>query len=268
VEALKDTNPLIRVAAVGGLSGFPPQARLEGAAPLLGDPVRAVRIEAARVLASVPADRFSPNQRQAFDAALDDYIAAQMAQADTPGAHLNLAVLQTHQGQPGLAEQSYRTALKLDPAFLPARFNLSTLYNQTHRNADAEHVLREGIRLAPKEGELYYSLGLLLAEEQRLQDAAATLGRAAALLPDRGRVHYNYGLTLQHLGRRPEAETALLKAYQLDPREASVLQALSIFYVQGEQWDDAAAYAEQLVRVYPNAPEPRQLLQHILQQRR
>jgi cytochrome c-type biogenesis protein CcmH/NrfG len=58
----------------------------------------------------------------------------------------------------------------------------------------------------------------------------------------------------------------LLKAYQLDPREASVLQALSIFYVQGEQWDDAAAYAEQLVRVYPNAPEPQQLLQHILQQ--
>jgi tetratricopeptide (TPR) repeat protein len=108
-------------------------------------------------------------------------------------------------------------------------------------------------------------LGLVLAEEQRLQDAAQMLGHAAALLPARGRVQYNYGLTLQHLGRRPEAEMALLKAYQLDPREASVLQALAIFYVQGEQWDDAAAYAEQLVRAYPHAPEPRQLLQHILQ---
>jgi tetratricopeptide (TPR) repeat protein len=268
VAALKDPNPLLRVAAVGGLSGFPPRVQLEGAAPLLGDPVRAVRIEAARVLAAVPAEHFSSNQRQAFDAALDDYIAAQMAQVDTPGAHLNLAVLQTRQGQPGLAEQSYLSALQLDPAFLPARFNLSTLYNQTNRNADAERVLRDGIRLAPREGELYYSLGLLLAEEQRLPDAAQTLGHAAALLPARGRVHYNYGLTLQHLGRRPEAETALLKAYQLDPQEARVLQALAIFYVQGKQWDDAVAYAEQLVRVYPHAAEPRQLLQHIRQQRR
>ena len=266
VEALQDTDPMIRVAAVDGLSGFPPRAMLEAAAPLLSDPVRAVRIEAARVLASVPAERFSPEQRQAFEAALDDYIAVQRAQADMPSAHMNLAILNTHQGQPGLAEQSYRTALKLDPAFLPARFNLSTLYNQTNRNGDAEYILREGIRLAPKEGELYYSLGLLLAEEQRLEDAADALSHAAGLLPARARVHYNYGLTLQHLGRRPEAETALLKAHQLDPNDASVLHALTIFYIQGKQWDDAAAYAEQLVRAYPNASEPRQMLHHIRQQ--
>jgi len=268
VEALNDTNPLIRVAAVGGLSTFPPRARLEGAAPLLSDPVRAVRVEAARALASVPAARFSPDQRQAFEAALDDYKAVQMAQAGTPGAHLNLAVLETQQGQPELAEQSYRTALKLDPAFLPARFNLSTLYNETNRNADAERVLREGIRLAPKEGELYYSLGLVLAEEQRLPDAADALGHAVELLPTRGRVYYNYGLTLQHLGRRPEAEMALLKAHQIDSKDGTVLHALTIFYVQGKQWDDAALYAEQLVRVYPNAPEPRQMLHHIRQQQR
>ncbi len=268
VAALNDTHPLIRTAAVGGLSGFPPRARLEVAAPLLADPVRAVRIEAARVLASVPPDRFSPKQRPAFEAALDDYIAVQMAQADTPGAHLNLAVLETHQGQPGLAEQSYRTALRLDPAFLPARFNLSTLYNQMNRNADAERVLREGIRLAPKEGELYYSLGLILAEAQRLQDAAEALGHAAQLLPARGRVQYNYGLTLQHLGRRSEAEMALLKAHQLDPKEASIMQALAIFYIQGEKWDDALTYAERLVRVDPSAPQPRQMLHQIRQHQR
>ncbi len=168
----------------------------------------------------------------------------------------------------GLAEQSYLTALLLDPAFLPARFNLATLYNQLGRNAEAERVLREALHYAPEEGELYYSLGLLLAEEQRLADAVDTLRKAAALLPKRARVQYNYGLTLQHLGRRSEAEAALLKSHHLEPRDARVLQALAIFYIQERLWDRAATYAEQLVRLYPNAPGPQRMLRQIREQLR
>ena len=55
VAALQDSNALIRVAAVGGLDSFPPRARRQAAVPLLQDPIRAVRIEAARVLAALPA---------------------------------------------------------------------------------------------------------------------------------------------------------------------------------------------------------------------
>ena len=77
-----------------------------------------------------------------------------------------------------------------------------------------------------------------------------------------------YGLTLQHLGRRPEAEAALLKAHQLEPRDARLLQALAIFYVQAQQWGQAATYAEQLVRLYPNAPGPQRLLRQIRAQQR
>ncbi len=266
VPALADRHPLIRATAAGGLDGFPPQAKLEAAAPLLQDPIRAVRIEAARVLASVPSQSFTPEQRQHFEAALGEFMAVQMATADTPGAHLNLAVVEVQRGNLTAAEQSYRTALQLDPAFLPARFNLANLYNQMGRNPEAERVLRDALQDAPEEGELHYSLGLLLAEEQRLEEAAEALRQASALLPKRVRVHYNYGLTLQHLGRRAEAESALRTAHQIEPNDAGVLQALAIFYVQVRRWDRAATYAEQLVRLYPNAPGPRRMLQQIRQQ--
>jgi tetratricopeptide (TPR) repeat protein len=266
VTALQDTDPLVRVTAVGGLDRLPPQALLTAVSPLLHDSIRAVRMEAVRVLASVPPEGFTLSQRAAFDAALAEFTAVQQVMADTPSAHLNLAVLQTHQGQPALAEQSYQTALRLDPAFLPARFNLAHLYNQMHRNADAERVLREALQYAPEEGELYYSLGLLLAEEQHLEDASNVLSKAARLLPTRPRVHYNYGLVLQHLGRRPEAEAALHTAHQLDPSNGDILYALAIFHMQQEHWERAATYAEQLVSLYPDAPTPQRLLNQIRRQ--
>ncbi len=265
--AIQDGDPMVRTAAVGGLEALPPQTRLNTAGPALRDPVRAVRSEAARVLASVPAQAFSAQQRQDFKAALQEFTDAQMATADTPSAHLNLARLQNQQGRPELAEQSYLTALRLDPAFLPARFNLANFYNRAGRNADAERILREALEMAPEEGELHYSLGLLLAEMQRLEEAAVSLGEAAQRLPTRARVRYNHGLALQHLGRRSEAETALRGAHQVAPRDASILEAVIIFYVQGRQWDQAETYAKRLVRLHPHAPGPQRMLQQIRQRK-
>lgn len=160
-------------------------------------------------------------------------------------------------------ETSYLTALRLDPAFLPARVNLANFYNRLGRNLDAERILRQALKFAPEEGEIHYSLGLLMAEMQRLEEAEASLGEATRRLPTQARVRYNHGLTLQHLGRRPEAETALRSAYQLAPTDTDILQAVIIFYAQGRQWDQAERFAEQLVRLRPNAPGPLRFLQQI-----
>src|SRR5213078_2204849 len=54
VEGTRDPDPAVRTAAVASLERVPPDERVSLVAPLLGDPVRAVRIEAARVLSSVP----------------------------------------------------------------------------------------------------------------------------------------------------------------------------------------------------------------------
>lgn len=260
---LRDKDPLVRATAVGGVARLGPEPRLKAAAPLLKDPIRAVRVEAAQVLASVPREMFNQTQRLDFDKALGEFKQSQMAVADQPSGHLNLGVMHAGMGRRNKAENSYLTALRKDPGFSPARFNLANLYNAMGRNADAEGVLREGIKRSPKEGELYYSLGLLLAEEKRYPEAASNLGKAAGLLPDRARVHYNHGLALQTLGRRPSAETALLKAYRLSENDPSVLNALAIFYIQGRQWDQASSYTERLIRLYPNEPGPRRMLEQI-----
>jgi tetratricopeptide (TPR) repeat protein len=261
--ATRAGEPLVRAAAVAALDRVPPEQRLPIAAPGLTDPVRAVRVEAARVLSGIPSGRFDPTQRRAFEAALAEYVESQRATADTSAAHLNLGVLHGQRGAPDRAEEAYRTAIRLDPHFLPAYFNLATLYNEMRRNADAERMLREALERFPEEGELHYSLGLLLAEEQHLGEAVDALARAADLLPHRARVRYNLALALQHLGRDPEAEAALLRAHAADPRDPAIVHAAAVFYVQRGDWERARTYAQQLVALAPGAPGPTEMLQHI-----
>ena len=263
LDLLRDEAPLVRTLAVGGLDRLEPAPRLDAVSPLLGDPIRAVRQEAARVLASVPRAMMDARQRMAFDRALEEYRATQRAASDTPGGRFNLGVLEASLGRFDEAQRRYRSAIALDPAFLPAQLNLATLLDQNGRNADAERVLREAIETSPDNGELRYSLGLLLAEESRLEEAARSLELAARLLPGRARVRYNYALALQHLGRAGDTERELLKAHEGDPADPAIVNALVIFYVQQRRLEEARVYATRLAALTPADRHARELLEQI-----
>jgi HEAT repeat protein len=114
MKSLGDADPVVRRSAVAALEAVRPGTRLAQIAPLLDDPERAVRIEAARVLSSVTAVEFNPAQRARFDAALAEFVAAQTLSLDMPGARLNLAVIAENQGRHADAEAEYLAALRLD----------------------------------------------------------------------------------------------------------------------------------------------------------
>jgi predicted CXXCH cytochrome family protein len=254
VAATRDEDPLVRAVAIGGLDNLPPMERIGPAAPLLRDPIRAVRIGAARALASVPAELFRASDRQAFDQALAELLASHMAMADMPSAQANLGVLHERLGRRDLASRSYTTALRMDPSLVPARINLAALFDGTARTADAERILRAGLSLTPASGELRYSLGLVLAETGRLADAAGELQAAGRLLPGLARIHYNHGLTLEQLGRRKKAEAALRRAHALDPVDPEIVYALAAFYLRQGQDERAMIYARRLAELAPEDP--------------
>ncbi len=258
--AVRADRPLVRYGAVRSAEFLEPRARLEIAAPLLKDPIRGVRVEAARVLSSVPPNYWE-GQREAFDSAFAEFKQAQLSMADVPSSHFNLGVVHTNMGRMDLAEKEYKEAIEMDREHLPAYVNLANLLNRTGRNSEALRVFGDAIEQAPEEGELHYSLGLLLAEEQRIEDAVATLADAARLLPERPRVHYNYALALQHLGRHGEAEKAMLQAHRLSPTDRDILQAAAILYMQQGRWGESRPFAEKIVELHPNLPAAREMLQ-------
>jgi tetratricopeptide (TPR) repeat protein len=263
IAATRDADAELRAAAAASLDDVAAPLRVPTLAPLLRDPVRAVRIAAARSLAALPHDQFDAPTRLAFDAALAEYVAAQQVALDMPGPNLNLAVLYALIGRDAEAEAAYRAALKIDPDFTPARANLAQFYAERGRLPEAEKVLRDGLQRQPGIGELQYSLGLLLAEQQRLPEAADALGRAATLLPQRARAHYNLGLARQQLGQPRPAEAALRRARELDPADPAIAYALAVFYAQQGRRADALREADALQRLQPDNAQAAQLAQRL-----
>lgn len=260
MAALTETAPLLRAMAVQGLTSLPDEQKLVTVAPLLHDPVRAVRIMAPHVLATIPPTQWDTAQYQRFSTVLAEYQAAQLALADQPEGYANLGNLYTAQGEVDQAENAYKTTLALDSHFWPAANSLAILYAQTDRLAEAVTLLQAAITTTPNQGELYYSLGLLLVQQQKPQEAVMLLAQAVILLPNTPRVHYNYGLLLQQLGRLSQAEAALLHAYVLSPTDADLLYALAVFYLNWRQPAKARPYVERLVQLYPNLAQTQQLI--------
>jgi predicted CXXCH cytochrome family protein len=263
---LRDPDPLVRFTAVGAGERLAPDKRLRLLSSALRDPSRCVRVEAARVLASVPSNMFGRRQRVAFDSALNEYIHGQNANGDAPEAHLNLGGLWSDLGDSRHAEDEYRIALRLDPMFVPARVNLAILLAGQGRLGESERELRDAIASAPNSGEAHYSLGLLLAERAEhdsdlMPEAATELLKAAALMPNLARVHYNAALAQERIGRPVVAEAQLLEANRLDPDSADILSALTIFYLQRQDWQQAAKFARDLSRHHPDYPGAQALLQ-------
>jgi len=283
VAGLEDREELVRAASVRSLQRLPWPQLHRRLAPMLHDPVRAVRTEAARLLTRVPRRSFAQQDLRAFQQALDEYLAGQKAVADQAAAHLNIGVVYANLGQyhygdgtrldpqyAAKAEAEYRTAIRLDPLFVPARINLAMLCDQQDRKHEAEALFREILRIEPDLGEVYYSLGLLLAEnDDRMEEAAEMLGHAARLGPDNPRIHYNYGLALQKLGRTDEAADALKTAIRISggdsPQSTQFIHALAILYAQQEDWPRALACVEQLIHIEPENRQWPRLLESLRQ---
>ena len=263
LEATRDPDPGVRAAAADSYEAVAVSNRLYALVPLLSDPVLAVRIAAAHSLSSLPGEMIGATVRPAFEAALAEYVEAQLHSLDMPGPQLNLAVIHENRGAPDLAERHYRDALKIDPDFTPARANLARLYNAGGRNAEAEQVLKAGLKRQPAIGELQYSLGLLLAEGNRLPEAAETLARAAKLLPGNYRVHYNLGLALQRLGKPEAAAGALREAHRLNEYDPAPLQALAVLYAQAGRRDDALVWAEKFAVAAPGDRQAQALINQL-----
>ncbi len=262
-SALMDDEALIRRTAVEIMSLPDPKENAALIAPLLYDPVKGVRIEAARRLAEFPTRQLNPDQEKVFPTVLKEFEDAMTYSADFSSGRHNLGNLYAATNRIEAAIKSYQAAIKIDGMFYPAKVNLAMIYNQRGENNKAEKLLREAVDAYPEMGEIAYSLGLLLVEMKKHEPAALYLHRAAKRLPGRARVYYNLGLLLQSLGRDGEAETALQKAHDIDKDHIDYLFALADFYLKRNRLKEARPLAEKMAAKYPEQAVGQRLLRWI-----
>ncbi len=250
-RALTDDEALLRHAAVEALVMRDPRRYAELLAPLLFDPVRAVRMRAAAQLAGIPREFLTGEQSAALDRELETYVAAMRSMLDFASSGLNLGNLYDAQGDPDTAEMYYRDAIEVDSLFFPAKMNLAVLLSRKGEDQEAEILLREVLDAYPEQYDAAYSLALLLVASGRREEALTYLDRAAEGAPDRSRVHYNRGLLLAQLGRDADAEVALRTALRLEPASVDYLYALIDFFARRDRLEEALELSRRMIEAHP-----------------
>jgi Flp pilus assembly protein TadD len=265
-RGLEDDDPLVRLSALSTLEVLEPKDRFSIAYPLLNDPIRMVRIEAASVLAPAPRTMMTTEQRVSLDHAIAEYIEFQGVNADRPGSHLNLGVLYTQSGKFDKAEAAYRTALLIDPSFVQAYVNLADLYRVQGRDDEGERILREALEIAPRNADVYQALGLLLVRHKRMSEAVNALEQSATLRPENPHYSYVYAVALHTTGRPKDAIKVLKETHARHPNDREVLYALVVFNRDIGNLDVAGQYAKKLIALSPQDPAARRLLKQLKQQ--
>jgi len=259
-KMLSNFDPGVRIAALGLIEPFEPPVRAQAAAPLLTDPVRGVRVEAARVLADVRDDQFSPDQQRARERAMHEYVESLQLESDWPAANVNLGNLRMRQGRPEEAISAYERALSLDPRFVGAYVNLADAFRQQGREAEGEKVLRQGLTLLPRAPDLHHALGLLLVRKGEKGAAIRELAAAAKLAPDNARYGFVYAVGLHSADRRGEALSALRAAEARHPYNLEILGALVSMNRDAGKPQEALPYARKIAEVLPDEPGVEQLI--------
>ena len=249
-KALHDTYPLARAAAIHGLQAMP--GGTGGILPLLRDPVRLVRIDAARATAGGPH----------LDAtSYGDLIRYLDTSCDQPAGALRQAQLHLAEGRVPSAELWARKAVAWDPSSAATHSFLGQLLHHAGKAGEAEAELRAASALATNEAVHPYLLALLLAEQAgRLGEVTDLLQQAVALDPAFGRAWYNLGLAYAAGEKLTEAVAALSRAEAAMPDTPEAAYAAATVHLRKNEPAAAAEACRRALAIEPRHTPSRELL--------
>jgi tetratricopeptide (TPR) repeat protein len=162
-----DKNALVRRAALQVLETFPPADRVAVALPLLGDSTRAVRLEAAWLVAPMADSLPTPAERRAFANAATEFVASARYNADRTLSRLTLGSFYALRGRLDSASAEYRAALRLDPRSVKAYLYLAEVLRVQGRQPEAEQTIRDGLKELPNDRDLSDALATFLRDARR-----------------------------------------------------------------------------------------------------
>ena len=250
--ATKDLShpaPQVRESAVRAVSALlPPPERVALYGTLLKDPVRAVRIIAARDLLSVP------GQGPAWNSAIAEYEQVQMSLLERAEANLNLAMLYQASGRGDKVEGQLRTALLRDPDFFPALVTLAQWLEANGRAQEARSLITEQLAQHPDAALLQHTQGLMLIRAGDTANAMPYLRNAVRLDPANAQYAFVLAVALHDGGKVDEATQQLESLLQRQPYNRNARLSLIQYYLENGQEPKAQAVMQSWKKLNPGDP--------------
>jgi tetratricopeptide (TPR) repeat protein len=249
-------DPLLRRAAVDALQPIPPGLRWQLLSPLIGDPVRAVRLEVANRLADLR-PQLDGADAERLDDLIDEYRESLAYQADTPGGQLAIGSLEWRLGYPILAERAYQRALAIESDFVPALLNLADLYRSLDSEGEARVLLERALQVAPDDANARQAMALHLVRTGKRVAALEQL--AAAVEQDNaGPGHfYTYAVALDSADRIGDAIAVLEAASRRFPNAVELYHLQVSYMDRSGRTEGIGRYLSLLDEVAGNNPQIR-----------
>ena len=164
------------------------------------------------------------------------------------------------------AEAFLSEAIARDPGYARAYAWLSAAYRQQAIMGDvgfweiyprSAAAARTAVTLDPRLADGHHMLAVSLTFEPRWRDAEEAFRAAIEIEPDNADTHHAYGIVLLAVSaaRLADAEAELRAAVRLEPRDlANRVVLAKVLYFQN-QWDEARAVLEEVLRIDPLFPD-------------
>lgn len=151
---LADPDPLVRGAAAALQGALPAGARLARLTPLLGDPLRAVRIAAAKAMLGGDVREAPDTSLAALAAAMGEWHGALAVRMDYPETHLQIGGAALAQRNVAVAERAFGEAVALDPQLVDGWAMIARIRAATGDTAGAREALAQGLAANPGQPDL------------------------------------------------------------------------------------------------------------------
>lgn len=151
---LSADDPLVRASAATLQQAAAPQDQMDRLMPVLGDPVRSVRIAAAKAVLGVPRAAMTRSQQAVVGNGVQDWQRSLRSRLDFPETHLVLGGLALTMRNAQAAERAFREVVSLDPQRAEAWPMLVQLAHINGGPQAARQVLNEGLNRIPDDPSL------------------------------------------------------------------------------------------------------------------
>src|ERR1700736_2199168 len=117
-----------------------------------------------------------------------------------------LGMVESTSGHCDAAAETFRLALQVAPAYVPAQLQLANCLLALADWTGSEELYAAIVKQHPDSADAFYGLGRVRAARRDFNGAADAYGQACALFPDFGAAHYALALIYRTLGQDEKAK--------------------------------------------------------------
>ena len=148
-----------------------------------------------------------------------------------------------------------------DPADFQAWTELGTVYLLQKNNGEAENAYKKAIEVRPAFALAHFNLGRMLVADKKYEEAVEPLTKVTELQPTNGEAFYLLGEAFLQTKKGSKAVVYLTEAAKLGKSEAH-LRLATLYNAVGMK-DKAALEYEEFLKKKPDSPERAKLEQYI-----